>query len=122
MFMDKVKNFCDHSMTLREMTDDLLTSGHFCPPPASFRVKRHINAFLQSFVQQMTSMCQIIALLLDLLSESGGKTLFISFNVIPPLNTKAKLPAADNFSLKQRVSTSTLVNFTLEVKGKKQSS
>jgi hypothetical protein len=26
-------------MTLREMTDNLLTSGHFWPPPASFRVK-----------------------------------------------------------------------------------
>ena len=36
--MDKVKNFCDHSMTLREMTDNLLTNGHFWTPPASFRV------------------------------------------------------------------------------------
>ena len=33
MFMDKVKNFCDHSMTLREMTDNLLTTGHFWTPP-----------------------------------------------------------------------------------------
>ena len=32
-----------------------------------------------------------------------------------PLNIKVKLPAAGNFSLKQRVSTSTLVNFTLKV-------
>ena len=36
--MDKVKNFCDHSMTLREMTDNLLTTGHFWTTPASFRV------------------------------------------------------------------------------------
>ena len=33
MFMDKVKNFCDHSMTLREMTDNLLSSSHFWTPP-----------------------------------------------------------------------------------------
>ena len=30
---DKVKNFCDHSMTMWEMTDILLTSGSFWPPP-----------------------------------------------------------------------------------------
>ena len=40
--MDKVKIFCDHSMTLREMTDNLLASGHFWTPPASFRVKATI--------------------------------------------------------------------------------
>ena len=39
--MDKVKIFCDHSMTLREMTDNLPASGHFWTPPASFRVKRN---------------------------------------------------------------------------------
>ena len=33
MFMDKVKNFCDHSMILWEMAGDLLTSGSFWPPP-----------------------------------------------------------------------------------------
>ena len=37
--MDKVKNFCDHSMILWEMAGDLLTSGSFWPPPASLRVK-----------------------------------------------------------------------------------
>ena len=31
--MDKVIIFCDHSMTLREMTDNLLTVGHFWTPP-----------------------------------------------------------------------------------------
>ena len=31
--MDKVKIFCDHSMTLREMTDNLPASGHFWTPP-----------------------------------------------------------------------------------------
>ena len=31
--MDKVKNFCDQSMTLREMTNNLLTTGHFWPTP-----------------------------------------------------------------------------------------
>ena len=36
--MDKVKSFCDHSMTLRETTDNLPASGHFWTPPASFRV------------------------------------------------------------------------------------
>ena len=35
-----------------------------------------------------------------------------------PSEHKAKLLAADNFSLKQRVKTSKLVNFTLKVKGK----
>ena len=34
----KVKNFCDHSMTLREMTNNLLTTGHFWTTPASLRV------------------------------------------------------------------------------------
>jgi hypothetical protein len=42
MFMDKVKIFCEQSMTMREMIDNLLTSGHFWTPPASFRVN---NAF-----------------------------------------------------------------------------
>ena len=41
MYMDKVKIFCDHSMTLREMTDNLPASGHFWTPPASFRVKNY---------------------------------------------------------------------------------
>ena len=40
MYMDKVKIFCDHSMTLREMTDNLPASVHFWTPPASFRVKK----------------------------------------------------------------------------------
>ena len=33
MFMDKVKIFCDHSMTMWEMTDILLTKRSFWPPP-----------------------------------------------------------------------------------------
>ena len=42
--MGKVKNFCDHSMTLREMTDNLLTTGHFWPPPpVFFRVNQTSN-------------------------------------------------------------------------------
>ena len=41
MFMDKVKNFYDHSMILLEMAGDLLAGGHFWPPPASFRVELH---------------------------------------------------------------------------------
>ena len=36
-----------------------------------------------------------------------------------PSEYKAKLPAAGNFSLKQRVKISKLVNFTIKVKGKK---
>ena len=54
-------------------------------------------------------------LLLDLPFESEGENLvhFICYH--DPLNIKAKLPAAGNFSLKQRVRTSTLVNFTLKV-------
>ena len=31
--MDKVKIFCDHSLTLREMTENLLTNGHFRTQP-----------------------------------------------------------------------------------------
>ena len=33
--MDNVKDFWDHSMSLRETTDNLLTSGHFWPPSPS---------------------------------------------------------------------------------------
>ena len=54
-------------------------------------------------------------LLLDLPSESEGENLVNFIQCHCPLNIKAKLPAAGNFSLKQRVSTSTLVNFTLKV-------
>ena len=39
MFMDKVKKFCEPSLILWEMAGDLLTSGSFWTPPASFRVK-----------------------------------------------------------------------------------
>ena len=31
-------DFCDYSMTLREMTDILLTSGHFWTPPPPHRL------------------------------------------------------------------------------------
>ena len=49
-------------------------------------------------------------------SESEGVNLVHFIHYHYPLNTKPKLPAADNFSLKQRVSTtSTLVNFNLKV-------
>ena len=44
--MDKVKIFCDHNMTLREMTNNLMTSGHFWTPPATFRVNRFSYHFL----------------------------------------------------------------------------
>ena len=49
-------------------------------------------------------------LLLDLPSESERENLvdFIYYHC--PLNIKAKLLAADDFSLKQKASTSTLVN------------
>ena len=53
--------------------------------------------------------------LLDLPSESEGENLVHFIHCHCSLNIKAKLPAAGNFSLKQRVSTSTLVNFTLKV-------
>ena len=49
MFMDKVKNFCDHSMTLREMTDNLPTTVHFWTPPASFFLYSWIGEFVVSF-------------------------------------------------------------------------
>ena len=39
MFMDKVKNFCDHKMILWEMGTNLLTNGTlWSPSPASIRV------------------------------------------------------------------------------------
>ena len=41
MYMDKVKNFCDHSMILWEMAANQKPTGHFWTTPASFRVKRH---------------------------------------------------------------------------------
>ena len=58
---------------------------------------------------------KVPTLLLDLPSESVGENLayFILGHCF--LNLKGKLPAAGNFLLKQRVSTSTLVNFTLKV-------
>ena len=52
-------------------------------------------------------------LLLDLSSESVGENLDHFIKGHCPLNVKLKLPAAGNFSLRQRGSTSTLVNFTL---------
>ena len=58
MYMDKVKIFYDHSMTLREMTDNLPTSCHFWTPgPASFRVNYHRMKFLSKriFVQWLIS-------------------------------------------------------------------
>ena len=36
--MDKVKNFCEHSMILWEMAGNLVTDGLPQPPPGSFRV------------------------------------------------------------------------------------
>ena len=39
MYMDKVKNFCDHSIILREMAANRKPTGHFWTTPASFRVK-----------------------------------------------------------------------------------
>ena len=55
------------------------------------------------------------ALLLDLPSESEGKDLVHIIYCYYPLNIKAKLLATGNFSLKQKLKTSTLVNFTLKV-------
>ena len=40
MYMDKVKNFCDHSMILWEMAANQKPTGHFWTTPASFRVKQ----------------------------------------------------------------------------------
>ena len=40
MFMDKVKNFCDHSMILWEMAGDLVAGGHFWPPPDPLGLKQ----------------------------------------------------------------------------------
>ena len=36
MFMDKIKNFCDHSMILWEMVGDLPSNGLNQPPPLCF--------------------------------------------------------------------------------------
>ena len=38
MYMDKVKNFCDHSIILWEMAGNLLTDGWIPPHPMYFRV------------------------------------------------------------------------------------
>ena len=40
MFMDNVKNFCDHSMILWEMAANRKPIGSFWTPPASFRVNK----------------------------------------------------------------------------------
>ena len=42
MYMDKVKNFCDHSMILWEMAANRKPTGHFWTTPASFRVKEYL--------------------------------------------------------------------------------
>ena len=54
------------------------------------------------------------ALLLDLPSKCKEENLVHFIQCHCPLNINAKLPAAGNFSLKQMVSTSKLVNFTLK--------
>ena len=59
-------------------------------------------------------------LLFDLPSESVEENLAHFIYCHCPLNIKAKLLAAGIFLLKQRVSTSTLVNLTLKVYGLKQ--
>ena len=52
MFMDKVKNFCDHSIPLREMTDNLQTTGHlWTPPPHPLGLKLFIHAFMSTYSQ-----------------------------------------------------------------------
>ena len=81
-----------------------------CIRCASFIVKSALGYVISWFCY---------TLLLDLPSESEGENLVHFIQCRYPLNIKAKLPAAGNFSLKQRVSTSTLVNFSLKVNGKK---
>ena len=58
---------------------------------------------------------KVHTLLLDLPSESVGENIahFIQFHC--PLTIQANVPTASNFSMKQRVITSILVNFTLKV-------
>ena len=52
MFMDKVKNFCDHSIPLREMTDNLQTTGHlWTPPPHPLGLRLFIHAFMSTYSQ-----------------------------------------------------------------------
>ena len=41
--MDKVKNFCDHSIILREMAANRKPTGHFWTTPASFRVNEMVD-------------------------------------------------------------------------------
>ena len=59
--------------------------------------------------------CKICTLLLDLPSESvGGKPCAFHILCHCPLTIQANVPTAGNFSLKQRVKTSKLVNFSLK--------
>ena len=47
--MDKVKNFCGHSMILLEIAGDLLTNGQIPPPPPTGLLglqNRHDLSFL----------------------------------------------------------------------------
>ena len=44
MYMDKVKNFYDHSMILWEMAANQKSKGTLWPTPASFRVKAKIHS------------------------------------------------------------------------------
>ena len=67
MFIDKVKNFCDHSMILREMAANQKPIGTLWPPPASFRVKRSDHS--------LTNLSVILPLFLklELLSRTALK-------------------------------------------------
>ena len=50
--------FCDHSLTLREMTDNLPTSGHFWTPPASFRVNYEISKQIRNMEESIRHLVQ----------------------------------------------------------------
>ena len=82
--MDKVKNFCDHSTILWEMAGDLLTSGHFWTPPASFRVKIQtlLLAFYVHLMDKMEKSSKILgncfADFLHISVPKGEKLLFIN--------------------------------------------
>ena len=95
--MDKVMIFCDHSKTMWEMTDILLTSGSFWPPSASFRINRlhhcllsmHSNKTLSKKKEKKyatTFFCEIATI--PILRSSSS---YFLFNYFCPLITSCCL-------------------------------
>ena len=73
--MDKVKNFCDHSMILWEMAANQKSKGTLWPTPASFRVK---DLFWQQILWKIHKEFQFVCICSLLSFYLGNKMQFFS--------------------------------------------